>query len=158
MGCIGTICTLAALNSGPSIRHLTAEELRALQPDLDLYRAVELSSLLNEYSPDPVLSAAILMQESGLRDVHPSSTQDIGIAQIHEPTAKHYKCNLARLRKHVLSEAIQCHSRILRDKQALCRPALGKMSFLCYHSIHREKQRVYLRQITPYLRALHWSE
>lgn len=143
-----------------------ARGLKALQPALSDARATELASLLLEYSPAPWTSAAILMQESSLRDTHVFKTGydakaralrnvmfDMGIAQINAGTARAYKCNLQLLAAHDTREAIRCHSVVLQDKLSMCR-SFGKAAYACYNSVTPVHRLAYQKAVERWLLRL----
>lgn len=143
-----------------------ARGLRALQPALTPARSTELSALLHEYSPAPWTSAAILMQESSLKDTHVFKTGydtgkrkvvrtlfDAGIAQVNVNTAVHHGCNLEGLAGHDTREAIRCHSRVLRAKLDACRQ-LGVDAWSCYHSATPVFRLKYVADVKRWQRVL----
>lgn len=132
-------------------------------------RATEIATLLMKFSPDPVLSVAIIMQESGFRDVHVMESgldvttheyrsvyKDMGITQINAGTALDFRCDVDKLIQHDLVEAIKCHSRVLSAKLALCR-GLGNdivSRGSCYNSTSDAPRRAYEKHIRFWMNKL----
>lgn len=148
-----------------------------LNPKIDKSRAFRLSNLIYVESQktgvDPMISVAILMQESAFRSenrfhietkterycdqkgcyekiIKDKTVSDMGIAQINIGTAKFYKLDFERLFNLDTEYAIECHFLILKDKMSLC-DHLGDDSWTCYHSTTEEHRLTYKRLVSRYL-------
>ena len=146
-----------------------------LNPSIDTEFAFELSNLLykkaKEYGTDPMVSVAIAMQESSLRNInrttqgylekdcdstHQKSAMcvvpvvtDIGIFQIHVYTAKNYGFNMESLMTDIEYQ-VDSHLKILKQKLKNCRH-LGKEAWSCYHSTTPKYRLKYVKDVSRYL-------
>lgn len=138
--------------------------IKTLQPAYT--RAAELAQLLTQLSPAPMISVAIIMQESSFRDVHvvvegfdiktgelTSVYKDLGIAQLNAGTITAFGCNKELIISHDLHESIRCHSVVLAAKMEMCK-GLGKSSFRCYNSSIDKYGRVYENAVNKWLKKI----
>lgn len=122
---------------------------------------------------DPLISVAILAQESSLRNinakrkytktVHAYCTEsecfkttieteevtDLSIAQISQATARDYKLDVERLYNLDLEYAIKSHFVILKQKMELCKELAEPWS--CYHSKTEKHRLKYIRDVSRHL-------
>ena len=122
---------------------------------------------------DPNVALAILMHESGLRNINTYKTStvvsevcnnqecgkttttveklfDMSIAQINFNTAQGYGFDIPKLYKGDLDYALDCYMTILRDKIHLC-PQLGRDAWSCYHSTTEQYRIIYVELVSRYL-------
>lgn len=148
-----------------------------LNPKLEKKFAMELSDKISAKAKaakvNPLLSLAILMQESTLRHVNTFKTSkveeeyckdgscfkivkeinevnDMGIAQINIGTAKMYNFDIERLYKGDLDYTLDCHYALLKEKMRIC-ASLGEESFSCYHSINEPYRSIYVDMVKRWL-------
>lgn len=148
-----------------------------LQPAIDKTFAMELSNKISRkaktYNIDPMVSLAILNQESSLRNINTFSVNkkvtktcdtkgctklvieeyevvDMTMAQINISTALHLNFDVNKLFNLDLDYALECHYKILNAKIKRCKN-LGSEAWSCYHSVtpkHREK---YVQLVSRFL-------
>lgn len=146
-------------------------------PNIDKNFALSLANKLvkkaKEHGVDPNLSLAILMQESGLRNINTYKTHttvdkfcddkkcykivkevneafDLSIAQININTARNYGLDIDRLFNKDLDYALDAHFIILKDKMKTC-AHLGADSYSCYHSTNEPHRLLYVKLVSRYL-------
>lgn len=139
--------------------------------------AMELSNKLfmktKNSGVDPNVALAILMHESGLRNINTFKTAttvsevcnmtectrsttttekafDMSIAQININTAVGYGFDVQRLFKGDLEYALDCFMVILKDKIHMC-PQLGRDAWSCYHSTTEQYRTIYVELVSRYL-------
>lgn len=138
--------------------------IRLLSPSYE--HVGNLSQLLVDLSPNPLVSVAILMQESGFRDVHVTVQgfdtrtgeltnvyKDLGIAQINAGTIEGFHCNRSLIIAHDLHESIRCHSIVLAAKMEMCKD-LGSVSWRCYNSSISKYGIQYQKAVERHLRRI----
>lgn len=150
----------------------------SLKPKIDRDWAFKLSNVIHaeakRHGMDPMLSVAIMMQESSLDPVNTFHTEehidrycdekgcyevvtkkrrviDMGVAQINVNTARAYGFDLERLFSFDLEYTIKCHFIILRDKIRMC-SHLGDEAWTCYHSATEEHRLRYKDLVGRYLK------
>lgn len=148
-----------------------------LSPLIDRTKAMQLSNTIYKEAKtinlDPMISVAILMQESSFKHVNTykktESTEeycsdsyctknitiiatvvDLGIAQINVRTAVDYKLDLNMLYNRNTEYALKAHFTILKDKVNQCKH-LGEEAWSCYHSFTEEHRLRYLELVRKYL-------
>lgn len=139
-----------------------------LKPSVNKSFAMELSNYLyaasRHYGTEPMVSVAIAMQESSLRNIDRYETvltkdgkyirgvSDIGVFQFHVNTVKNLKLDPQRLRSD-LSYAAWQHVRLLARKQRVCKKkGLAKgAEWSCYHSYTPKYYKTYQKQVKRYL-------
>ncbi len=150
--------TLGQPSPRPTVQEVEQLILR-LSSKVSKGRAHSLADSLVRWSPLPLLSAAIFMQESGFQDTHvmvvgldreghhlTTVYKDMGIAQINAATALEFKCNVDKLIQHNLEEAVRCHSKVLAAKLVLCNH-LGEEAASCYNSMNEKPRKEYWSRI-----------
>lgn len=139
-----------------------------LQPDINVTFAMELSNKLYRYSrrygTDPMVSVAIGMQESSLRNIDRYETvidskgryvrgvSDIGVFQLHVATIANLELDPTRLRND-LDYQVEQHVKLLRRKIRVCSAkgwAKGA-EWSCYHSYSRSNRKHYENLVRRYL-------
>lgn len=149
---------------GESLYTSVLRGIKTLAPRYE--RSDELAHLLTELSPAPLVSVAIIMQESTFRDVHVMEAgfdkqtheyhevyKDLGIAQLNAGTIMGFKCNREKIIAHDLKESIRCHSIVLAAKMEMCK-ALGKNSYSCYNSTIERYRKQYETAVGRWLRRI----
>ena len=147
-----------------------------LNPRVDKDWAMEFSNILYKEAKkakiDPMISVAIAQQENSFInrsveivtirteticddngcDIHTKTkrTNDIGLYQINEHTAKAHKYDTDRLMRD-WEYSIKCHIGILKSKMKLC-SKLGDKSWSCYHSATPDKRLKYIKDVGRYLK------
>ena len=148
-----------------------------LQPTIDKKFAMKLSNSIytkaKKYGIDPMISLAILNQESSLRSVNTFTITkkveencdntscgmkiieehevlDLSIAQINFNTAKAYKFDIKRLFNTDVEYALDCHYALLKDKIKQCAP-LGAEAWSCYHSKTPKHRKKYVKAVSRFL-------
>lgn len=149
----------------------------AFNPRIDRAFAMEISnkvySKAKQHGVKPELAMAILMHETGLRNINTYKTNtkvsescdtsgctrttttvdkvfDMSIAQINVNTAVHYGFNLERLYKLDMDYAIDCFFIVLKDKMRMC-SNLGDKSWSCYHSSTEHYRIIYVDLVSRHL-------
>lgn len=130
-----------------------------LQPKIDKAFAMELSNIIykksKKYDIDPMLSVAILNQESSLRHVNSvhdtkhGMRVDLSIAQINLRTANNLKLDIGRLVDGDVDYALECHFAILKAKIKMCKDQ--QHSWACYHSKTPEHKEAYRIKVQRFL-------
>ena len=115
---------------------------------------------------DPNIALAILIQESGLKNIHTYKTQsvvtqtcknyvctkvttettsvfDMTVAQINIKTAYYYGFDVARLYAFDMDYALDCFMVVLKDKISLCAKLDKYPTYSCFHSINDQYRLVY---------------
>jgi hypothetical protein len=145
--------------------------------NIDTKYALELERLLlkkaKEYGMSADISLAILIQESGLRNVNTFKTKittethcnnfscyivnkeikevfDMSCAQININTARQFKFDVERLYKHDLEYILDCHFKLLKEKMKMCF-FLEDKAFSCYHSTTDKYRLEYVKAVSKYL-------
>ena len=147
-----------------------------LNPYVDKDWAMEFSNILYKESKkaktNPMISVAIAQQENSFInrsveivtirtetvcndtgcDTHiiTKRTNDIGLYQINEHTAKAYGYDTDKLMKD-WQYSTKCHIKILKQKMKLCQN-LNKDSWSCYHSATPDKRLKYIKDVGRYLK------
>ena len=146
-------------------------------PRIDRAFAMELSNKLHSKAKlnkvDPDLALAILMHETGLRNMNTYKTStkviescsasectkvtttvdkvfDMSIAQINIKTAVDYGFDIQRLYKLDMDYALDCFFIILKDKEKMC-SNLGTEAWSCYHSTTDSYRRIYVDLVSRHL-------
>lgn len=140
-----------------------SQAIEALNPTVPQERAVQLATLLLRWSPDPLISVGIIMQESAFKDGHSGEWEilktgqpvfrlrDATVTQINWASATYYGCDLNKLLREDLDEALRCHGVILKRKLVECKP-LGREAFGCYHSQTARLRKKYVRAVLQHMR------
>lgn len=159
-------------------QHSVYCHIKALRPDMDDKRAMNLSNLIykyaKKYGTDPHVSVAIGMQESRLRNIHAQQYglqkvtvcdeanfchddfrevkiyTDLGMFQFHVGSLDSYNINLKRVIRHDLDYIVEKHIKILRDKIKMCEH-LKEAAWSCYHSKTPNKRKIYYQMVKPFL-------
>lgn len=174
---LGLLCCQVGLADEVCKGDKTYCQILKVKPKIDRDWARKLSTLLNkkakEYNMNPMVSVAILMQESSLENIHTykkystfekkcdnysckkvtsqvEEAFDMTIAQINIDTARRYGFDLNRLFHKDLEYAIDCHFKILKDKIAMC-SSIAK-SWSCYHSTTEGNRLYYIGLVERYLK------
>ena len=148
-----------------------------LQPKINKKFAMKLSNIIHKEARakgiDPMLSVAILNQESSLRPQHTWKISkkekkwctpddcfyevdeirkvfDMGIAMINIRTAISYGMDINKLFNHDLEYAIKSHFVILEDKIAQC-AHLGDEAWSCYHSATPKWRKKYVKMVSRFI-------
>ena len=148
-----------------------------LQPDIDKSFVMELSNQISRksrsYGIDPMISLAILNQESSLKNINTFSVTkkiskncddkscskliteehevvDMTIAQINIKTALDLNLDIKRLFNLDLDYALDCHYKILSLKLKLCEN-LGNEAWSCYHSTTPKYREKYVQMVSRFL-------
>jgi hypothetical protein len=148
-----------------------------LQPWIDKDFAMEVSDMIHKgakkYGLDPMVSVAILNQESSFRNINTfhiekTITQscneskcvkkvieehevvDMGIAQINITTALHFDLDIERLFKLDTAYAIESHFIILSSKVRTC-DHLGEEAWSCYHSVTPKHRLKYVKDVSRFM-------
>lgn len=147
-------------------------------PRIDRALAMQISNKIYSkakiHGVKPEVALALLMHETGLRNLHTYKTStkvsescddkgctritttvdkvfDMSIAQINVNTAIHYGFDLERLYKLDMDYALDCFFIILEDKKRICN-SLGKTpAWSCYHSTTDEYRMLYIDLVKKYL-------
>jgi len=143
-------------------------KIKKLSPNKPHDKSMELSNLIYKYSKkyqtDPMISVAIAMQETGIKNKDRKQTiavlkengeyeivkgfTDFSIFQFHINTILDYKLDIKKLR-HDLSYMVESHIIILRDKMKLCKN-LKNDSWSCYHSKSKILREHYVKLVKRY--------
>lgn len=122
---------------------------------------------------DPNVALAILMHESGLRNINTYKTAtvvsevcnnqecakttttvekafDMSIAQINFNTAQGYGFDIPKLYKGDMDYALDCFMTVLGDKIRMC-PHLGREAWSCYHSTTEQYRTIYVELVSRHL-------
>lgn len=145
-------------------KHKVYCKIKSLKPNMPHKQAMHLSNLMFKSArhhgvKDVIISVAIAMQETSLRNINRQQTvivfevkdgvetfkyvrgsSDIGIFQFHADTIRKYNINAVKL-KNDLAYSVDQHFRLMKKKLKYCKH-LGKDAWTCYHSrttIHRER-------------------
>lgn len=138
-----------------------------LKPTIDKEFAMTLSNLIhkysNKYGTDPLITVAIAMQESSLRNVNRYGTvyksgkyikgiTDVGIYQFHVNTIRNEGLNADKLAED-LDYATEQHVKLLKKKMKLCRwlDIPLEESWSCYHSATEKHRLKYVNLVKRYL-------
>lgn len=152
----------------PSEKHPLYCTIVELKPSINKSFAFRMSNLIYRYSriykTDPYRTIAIIMQESGFRNIHvPGSVyvpkdditieglKDLGLYQMNVSTIQHYGFDPAKIIED-LEYATECHFKILKRKIKLCKN-LGKDSWTCYHSKTPFYRENYKKLVNRYYRG-----
>jgi len=148
-------------------RHPIYCKIVELRPDIDRRFAMELSNYIHKaskhFKTDPMVSVAIAMQESAIRNINrhdavitPTLTyvegvSDIGIFQIHVNTVKYYNINPDWL-MHDIQYQVWQHTKILRKKMDTCKTKGWEQGseWVCYHSYTKKHRAVYKKLVNRY--------
>lgn len=152
-------------------------KIKKLQPAMSKDRAMKLSNLIykgaKKHGTDPMVSIAILNQESSFIDQHTftierdvksscnknsckeivteiHTVRDMTIAQINVYTAAEYGFDLDRLFSKDTEYALECHFKILESKIKMC-SHLGSEAWSCYHSVTPKHRLKYVKDVSRYL-------
>jgi len=139
-----------------------------LKPGVNKSFAMELSNYLyaasKHYGTNPMISVAIAMQESSLRNIDRYETvltskgryvkgvTDIGVFQFHVTTIKNLNIDAPRLRSD-LRYATWQHVKLLARKQRICerKKWAEGVEWSCYHSYTKKHRRAYVEKVGKYL-------
>lgn len=144
-----------------------------VRPTVNKKLAFRLSNYIHKYSKkyntDPLVSVAIAMQESRIRNINRYQTialpgtsavltgvSDIGIFQIHVRTAQRFDISIDRLLTDVEYQVEQ-HTRILSHKTKVCSRPGNRLrvkpnyTWSCYHSYTPRLRRRYRDLVRRYL-------
>lgn len=146
-------------------------------PRIDRAFAMEISNKLYAKAKlnrvNPELALAILMHETGLRNLNTYKTTtkvtescsatdctrvtttvdkvfDMSIAQININTAVHYGFDIQRLYKLDMDYALDCFFVVLKDKMKMC-SYLGNQAWSCYHSTTESYRNIYVDLVSRHL-------
>lgn len=184
MKLLGTIIiAVAALWAAPAFSktncniHKIYCKIVELQPRIDKDFAMKVSNMIHKnasrYGLDPMLSVAILNQESSFRNINTfriekTVTQscdestcvkkvieehevvDMGIAQINITTALDFDLDIERLFKLDTAYAIDAHFIILNAKIEMC-DHLGDEAWSCYHSATPKHRLKYVKMVSRFM-------
>lgn len=154
-------------------RHKVYCKITKLNKHIDKDFAMKLSNMIyrkaKKYKTDPMVSVAIAMQESSIRNINRHETavnhyecyhlkicepiktiSDVGIFQIHVNTAKHYDIDIHRLLTDIEYQ-VESHMKILSSKIKLCKRKGIKTVWSCYHSVTPKHRNKYVRMVGRYL-------
>lgn len=154
--------------------------IKAINNKVDDAWAMEISNHLHKYSKryntDPMISVAIIAQESMFRNVHrkqdivlfyeecdednvcveytklATGYTDVGLYQFHARTIQAYGMDALRLRDDI-EYATERHAFLLSEKLREC-SRLGKEAWSCYHSATPHFRKKYVRMVGRYLDIL----
>lgn len=146
-------------------------------PRIDRSEAMNLSNKIYAKAKlngvNPELALAILMHETGLRNINTYKTStkvtesctktmctktttevsnvfDMGIAQINIGTAVDYGFDIERLYKLDMDYALDCYFVILKSKMKMCAD-LGDKAWSCYHSTTENYRLIYVDLVSRHL-------
>lgn len=144
-----------------------------VKPTVNKTLAMELSNHIykysKEYDTNPIISVAIAMQESSLRNIDRkgkilnkqgrvvTGISDIGIFQIHIETAKNNSIDMIRLRTD-LEYQVMWHVKILAQKIRVCKNKRAELGievgyeWSCYHSYTLKRRLRYKEDVSNWLR------
>jgi hypothetical protein len=152
-------------------KHKVFCKITQLKPKMEKHKAMELSNLMHKYAKefnqDPILSVAIAMQETSIRqtdrkqsvlivdDSHPKGWRvvtgysDICMFQFHINTIINYNLDPIRLKEDI-NYCVKEHFRLMRTKRKAC-SNLGSDDWTCYHSANTQPRLIYKKLVNRYL-------
>lgn len=157
-------------------KHKVFCKIKELRPDIDTEFALALSNTIykkaKKFGIDPMISVAIAMQESSLRNINRESygviknctnpeavdtmdckprkvITDIGIFQINTASVFHYDLDIEKLLTEI-DYQVMAHFKILKDKMKIC-AHLDNEAWTCYHSTTTKHRLEYLKLVKRYL-------
>lgn len=140
------------------------------RPDMDRLTLTRIAKVIRKYAEkhgqDPVLSVAIGMQETGLRQVNrptniivfnpdgitwriEKGVTDVCMFQFHVDTIVDMGIDPIKLRDN-LDYCVEQHFRLMKIKRNLCSD-LGEDSWTCYHSKKQTLRENYKRLVARYM-------
>ncbi len=152
-------------------KHKIFCKIKELNSSVNDKYAMRLSNLLYKYSKkyktDPMVSIAIAMQETGIRNIDRKTralvkqdngeviktvVTDVGIFQFHVDTIEYYNLDVQLIRSD-LEYAVEQHIKLLKKKIKLClRHGIDKdEAWSCYHSLTRKHRRKYVNDVSRYI-------
>ena len=149
-------------------KHPIYSQILKIKPTINKKYAMHLSNVMHKmskkYNQDPLISVAIAMQESSMRNINRKQRiviytkdgyeikrgyTDLCLFQIHVDTAIHYGMDLVKLNNN-LSYCVEQHFRIMKIKRNACK-RLDKDSWTCYHSFTKSLRLQYKKLVERFL-------
>lgn len=164
LGLLLLVCTNAAAYTE------VYAKLEQHRPDVDRLTLTRIAQTFSKYAKkyeqDPVLSVAIGMQETGLRQVNKTKNiivfnpdgitwrvergvTDVCMFQFHVDTIVDKGIDPIKLKDN-LDYCVEQHFKLMKLKRTLCSD-LGEDSWTCYHSKNQKLREVYKKLVARYM-------